>query len=172
MDSKFIKYGNCPLHDLKNIAKLIMGIFQFETLDSFSHQLKGCCSSHGQNPDWSSMPQNMLLRLSSLTIWSIFWHWISGLEELVWKSCATPVGLMEDGGKRVLLVGWLDRGLSIAGVLEISNLTSKLFSLLLLQEPSVSLLRLIDSVGSLLFNANICTHKLASQDEACINAKH
>lgn len=44
----------------------------------------------------------------------------------------------------------------MAGVLEMSNLISELFSLLLLQEPSVSLLRLIDSVGSLVFSANIC----------------
>ena len=51
----------------------------------------------------------------------------------------------------------MDRGLSIAGVLEISNLISELFSLLLLLDPSVSLLRLIDSVGSLFFSANICS---------------
>ena len=116
-------------------------------------QLKWCCSNHGQNADWSSMAQNMLVKLSSLTIWSIFWHCTSGLEE-VWKSWATAVGLA-DGGKRVLLVWWVDRGLSMAGVLEISNLMSELFSLLLLLEPSVSLLRLMDSVGSLVFNANI-----------------
>jgi len=121
-------------------------------------QLKCCCSNHGQNPDWSSMAQNMLLRLSSLTIWSIFWHGRSGLEE-VWKSWATPAGLAEDGN-RVLLAWCVDTGLSIAGVLEISNLMSELFSLLLLHDPSVSLLRLMDSVGSLLFSANICTTKI------------
>lgn len=46
----------------------------------------------------------------------------------------------------------------MAGVLEISNFISELFSLLLLQDPSVSLFRLIDSVTSLLFSANICNH--------------
>lgn len=45
----------------------------------------------------------------------------------------------------------------MAGVLEMSNfILSELFSLLLLQDPSVSLFRLIDSVGSLLFSAIIC----------------
>jgi len=127
------------------------------------------------------MLQNILPRFSSLTNWSIFWHWISGLEGFVWKSWATPVGLIatpagliddDDEGKKDLLVGWwLDRGLSIAGVLEISNLISELFSLLLLLEPSVSLLRLIGSVGSLLFSANICSRKLTNQLEACMNAK-
>lgn len=131
-------------------------------------QLKCCCSSHGQNPDWSSMPQNMLQKLSSLTGWSIFWHWRSGLDDEFWKSWTTPAGLIDDGN-RGLLVGWVDRGLSIAGVLEMSSLISELFSLLLLQEPSVSLiLRLMDSVGSLLFSANICSHCLTNQDESCI----
>ena len=68
------------------------------------------------------------------------------------------LGLIE-GGKRGLFVRWADNGLSIAGVLEMSNLMSELFSLLLLQEPSVSLLRLIDSVGSSLpLSASICIH--------------
>ena len=121
-----------------------------------SIQLKCCCSNHGQNAVWSSMPQNMLVKLSSLTMWSIF----SGLEEEFWKSWATPLGLI-DGGKRGLLVGWVERGglsNSIAGVLDISSFTSELFSLLLQQEPSVSLLRLIDSVGSLLLSDNIYIH--------------
>lgn len=61
----------------------------------------------------------------------------------------------------------MDKGLSMAGVLEISSLISELFSLLLLQEPSVSLLRFIDSVGSLFFRANICgDYELNGQDEA------
>ena len=41
------------------------------------------------------------------------------------------------------------------GVLEISNFISELFSLLLLQDPSVFLLRFMDSIGSLLFSAII-----------------
>lgn len=52
----------------------------------------------------------------------------------------------------------------MAGVLEISNLMSELFSLLLLHDPSVSLFRLIDSVcTSLLFSAIICISELAHQ---------
>lgn len=132
-----------------------------------NHQLKWCCSSHGQNPVWSSMLQNMLPRPSSLTIWSIFWHWrwLSGLDDEVWNSCATAVVGLMDVGKRVLqLVGWLSM---TVGVLDIPSFTSELFSLLLLHEPSVSLLRLMDSVGSLPFSANICTRKLtlAVKDE-------
>ena len=61
------------------------------------------------------------------------------------------VGLAREGKRVLLVIGWL----SIAGVLEISNFISELFSLLLLQDPSVSLLRLMDSVGSLFFSANI-----------------
>lgn len=81
-----------------------------------------------------------------------------------WKSWAT----VEPGLIRLLqllvlpavVVGKRDRlvmrGLSIAGVdLEMSSFMSELFSLRLLQEPSVSLFRFIDSVGSLFFSANI-----------------
>lgn len=90
---------------------------------------------------------------------------MSGLDDEFWKSWTTPVGLRDDGNNG-LLVGWLDRGLSIAGVLEMSSLISELFSLLLLQEPSVSLIfRLMDSVGSLLFSANICIHSLINHPE-------
>lgn len=66
----------------------------------------------------------------------------------MWKSCCAT-------GKRGFPA---DNGLSMAGVLEMSSLISELFSLLLLQEPSVSLLRLMDSVGSLVFSANIYMH--------------
>lgn len=144
-------------HPFDFIEKNYIQIFKLINKTLPLIQLKCCCSNQGQNADWSSMPQNMLLRLSSLAIWSIFWHGRSGLEE-VWKSWAIPAGLAEDG-KRVLLCWCVDRGLSIAGVLEISNLISELFSLLLLQDPSVSLLRFMDSVGSLFFSANICHHK-------------
>ena len=157
-----INWHRYPLDDFIFIRKRENYIAIWNSL-SLSHslllhddQLKCCCSNQGQRPDWSSMPQNMLLKLSSLTMWSIFWHWISALE-VVWKSWATPVGLAEDGKRVLLLLCWVDRGLSIAGVLEISNLISELFSLLLLLDPSVSLLRLMDSVGSLLFSANICS---------------
>lgn len=62
------------------------------------------------------------------------------------------VGLT-DVGKKGLLVGF---GLSMADVLEMSKLRSELLSLLLLDDPSVSLLRLINSVGcSLDFRASI-----------------
>ena len=57
-----------------------------------------------------------------------------------------------------LLVGWLS--MAAAAVVEISSLISELLSLLLLQDPSVSLFRLIDScVGPLLFSATSCTRK-------------
>lgn len=106
----------------------------------------------------------MLEKLSSLTVWwSILWNWASGLD---WKSWATPEGLKEDGGKWALLFGWEDSGLSICGALEMSSLVSELFSLLLLLEPSVSLLRLIDSVGSLFFSACIYIHWMNFQDSS------
>lgn len=57
---------------------------------------------------------------------------------------------------RIGLVGYKDRGLSIAAdVLDKSTLMSELFSLLLLQEPSVSLFRLIGSDISLVFSTII-----------------
>lgn len=142
--------------------------------DDDDDQLKCCCSNQGQKPEWSSIPQNILdkLLLSSLAIWWLLLLLFSScfggsdLEE-VWKSWAKAGGLKEVG-KRGLLVGWCWCwwGLSMAGVLEMSNLMlSELFSLLLLQDPSVSLFRLIDSVGSLLFSAIICPpfHKFTNQ---------
>lgn len=109
----------------------------------------------------------MLVKVSSLTgggcgLWKS--NWATG----------GPLGLIEDDGKSVRPVaagsavsGWAERsnGLSslllggvAVGGLEISNLMSELFSLLLLHDPSVSLFKLIDSVGSLLFNAIIYTY--------------
>lgn len=61
------------------------------------------------------------------------------------------------------LFGCEGRGLSIADVLDKSKLISELFSLLLLLEPSVSLLRLMGSVVSLPFSAMICTIGLTHQ---------
>lgn len=58
----------------------------------------------------------------------------------------------------VVVVLVVVNGLSMAGVMEMSSLISELFSLLLLQEPSVSLFKFIDSVGSLVFSASICNH--------------
>ena len=71
---------------------------------------------------------------------------------------------MDDGGKRIRLAAAMVAGpersnevsIVVVGVLEMSNLIPELFSLLLLHDPSVSLFRLIDSVGSLVFSANIC----------------
>lgn len=58
--------------------------------------------------------------------------------------------------KRCLVVSWDDTGLDAAGFLEISKLTSQLFSLPLLQEPSVSFLRLT-SFDSLPFRDSSCS---------------
>lgn len=48
-------------------------------------------------------------------------------------------------------------GLSMAGFVDMSSLISEVSSLLLLHDPSVSLFRFMDSVGSPVFSANICS---------------
>lgn len=53
------------------------------------------------------------------------------------------VGLWDEG-KRCLLLNCEDTELFITGVLEISKLISQLFSLPLLQEPSVSFFMLLN----------------------------
>lgn len=107
------------------------------------HQWKFCCSGHCQYPAavcCSSMPLNMLQKLSSWTIWwSIFRHWSSGLDE-PWRSWVMLAGLI-DVGKSCLLLKWEETGLVITDVLEISKLISELLSLPLLQEPSFSFFR-------------------------------
>jgi len=99
----------------------------------------------------------MLVKFSSLTDDGC------GLWKNTWAT-GGPLGLMEDGGNRVRLAAAVVAGpersnelsIVVVGVLEMSNLISELFSLLLLHDPSVSLFKLNDSVGSLVFSDNIC----------------
>lgn len=75
------------------------------------------------------------------------------------------VGLREVG-KRVFPFREEDTGLFITGVLERSKLISELLLLPLLQEPSVSFLRLITvpvSLQSLLFRVCNCKHNNTTQ---------
>lgn len=140
--SQFKRSSSCFTNDID----------QTDCADGILPQWKLWWSDHDQKADWSSMLHNRLLKVPSCPPFSSLGHCVSGLEEL-WKSWSMSPGLT--GWKKVEL-WWGCSGLLSTDCLEISKLISELFSLLLLQDPSVSLLRLMRSDGSLPLRAMIC----------------